>query len=456
MNRQLQEKSLFDILSLIGKRRGVIFTTIVAANIVTVILTFCLPPIFKSQVQLCPKAGSENVMQDSSNGNRDLPLSQEDTLKSYLGILRGNSVLGKVAEEIQTRTPREIKKASHTLITDDNLLQITVFDKDPETAARIAQAYALNFNDFLAAQSAENLERMRKHYRAQIERISAEIEGKQEELKNIQKSNAAYQVQVQLGLLLQEKNRLESEQRNAEINIHEERARVNHINEQLNQIPETSIAAETFVEDPVIRQLRSEVTQLQLDMSAEIVEKKEKHPDVTMLASRIERAEQELEDQVEMIVSSQTKEVNWEYQQLKSDLIRSLVNLSLSQAKLDAFTIAIGQVADKLNAIPDIETSIGNLNNEIMEINNARNLLKSRVRDLEAQMIIPQKRFMLISNAQVPLTASFPNFYINIAVNTLFAIIFGIFFIFLLEYLGDVRNAVRQAPASKQDIHGEA
>ncbi len=120
----------------------VIFTLLVA--IVTGLVThFCIDPMYSATVKMYVYSDSDRITTDSSISTAELTAS-EDLVNTYIYILKSNTVLEAVAEDLNLNlTASQLRSMiSAEQPTDTVAFEVRVENKSPKWAAKIANSIA--------------------------------------------------------------------------------------------------------------------------------------------------------------------------------------------------------------------------------------------------------------------------------------------------------------------------
>src|SRR3989339_2256570 len=121
----------------------IILFTIFATGLTTVIV-FLIPPTYKASLTLMVNQASTT---ETINLN-DI-MTSERLAKTYAEIITKRTVLSEVDNELNLNLDYEdfLEKVNVELIRDTQLISLSVKDKSPNTAAKIADAIAQKFSE---------------------------------------------------------------------------------------------------------------------------------------------------------------------------------------------------------------------------------------------------------------------------------------------------------------------
>ena len=139
------ELSLWDVAKiLLSKLHWLVLAGLVAAALVYAAVTFFVTPTYQSRVSFYVYNSTNNASQGTIN-NSDLQAA-ESLATTYSKILESNSVLDSVLEDMRAEATLSRKELNHmvkvSVVSDTQLLEVTVTSTDPKLACRIADSFA--------------------------------------------------------------------------------------------------------------------------------------------------------------------------------------------------------------------------------------------------------------------------------------------------------------------------
>ena len=139
------ELSLWDVAKiLLSKLHWLVLSGLVAAALVYAAVTFFVTPTYQSRVSFYVYNSTNNASQGTIN-NSDLQAA-ESLATTYSKILESNSVLDSVLEDMRAEATLSRKELNHmvkvSVVSDTQLLEVTVTSTDPKLACQIADSFA--------------------------------------------------------------------------------------------------------------------------------------------------------------------------------------------------------------------------------------------------------------------------------------------------------------------------
>ena len=139
------ELSLWDIAKLLlTKLHWLLLAGIAAGLCVYLAVTLLITPTYESRVSFYVYNSTNDISQGTIN-NSDLQAA-ESLATTYSKILESNSVLDSVLEDMRAEATLSRKELNHmvdvSVVSDTQLLEVTVTSTDPKLACQIADSFA--------------------------------------------------------------------------------------------------------------------------------------------------------------------------------------------------------------------------------------------------------------------------------------------------------------------------
>lgn len=151
------DSPLADLLSLLVRRRSLLFATTIIGGLISAALAFWLTPLYAATAVIMPPPKAQSLSSammgqlGAMAGSLSPALGLKDPADLHIGILKSRTVNDSIVVRfnlvqvysVKTRTDAVKKLASRASFTagKDSLIRISVEDADPKRAADIANAY---------------------------------------------------------------------------------------------------------------------------------------------------------------------------------------------------------------------------------------------------------------------------------------------------------------------------
>lgn len=227
--------NLWLFLENVGRRRGLIFTIVILATLVAVVVSLFLPKWYSATALVLPapqQAGGNGLAELAQVAlfTRDAHFPGMITTNDiYARMLKSRRILDKIINQFDLKTRYGTENMSGTYealvsrltvrVTDEGMLSISVEDRDPKTAAEMATAFvnqliALN-RDLLSTSASEN----RQFIQARLDDVTAQLDSARSQLEQFQIKNRAVSFDDQTKLAMDRAVGLKITQANLQLEI---------------------------------------------------------------------------------------------------------------------------------------------------------------------------------------------------------------------------------------------
>ena len=196
-----------DLLSVIAKRKKPFVMFVIGATLLTSVVTFFMPKWYKSTASVFPAentdlfsglSGLSSIVSSISPAKKLSALTGNSDLDRYIAILQSERALTAVIEKFDlvkvydiTRYQRE--KSMKELLSnvdfeqsEEGSLEISVFDKDPQRAADMANYFVKMLNDINSEMHVQNAKGNREFIEQRYKKNLDDIEAAQDSFKTFQ------------------------------------------------------------------------------------------------------------------------------------------------------------------------------------------------------------------------------------------------------------------------------
>jgi tyrosine-protein kinase Etk/Wzc len=199
---------LIDFLSIIIKYRKFISRFVLICTIATAIIAFLSPKWYKSTASVFPaeKAdllggleGISSIAKSFSSAKSLASFGSNPEIDRYLAILKSSTVLGAVIQKFDLvhvyditfypveNTTKELLSNVEFKAEDEGNLTITVYDKDPQRAADIANYFVEMLNKTNTEMQVQNARGNRQFIEERYEKNLSDLSAAEDSLKSFQK-----------------------------------------------------------------------------------------------------------------------------------------------------------------------------------------------------------------------------------------------------------------------------
>jgi tyrosine-protein kinase Etk/Wzc len=207
------------VLEIIAKHRGLLFGIVFLATIISVVVVFVMPKWYEAQVLILPPKDASSSLDQMSKlsevvsvtGGLNLPVMVTPS-DVYARILKSQRVTDRIIERFNLKqrynsvtyfdTYSELLLHARFIVTEEGLLSIKVEDKDPQTAADIANAFAEELNAVNQEIVSDRARRNRIFIQGRLNEVKTALDSSRMELESFQLTNKAVDLDAQTRLAI--------------------------------------------------------------------------------------------------------------------------------------------------------------------------------------------------------------------------------------------------------------
>jgi capsular exopolysaccharide synthesis family protein len=339
-------------------------------------------------------------------------------------------------KELLSRAVNSLAKAvSVNPVKNTNIVEIKAEFPNAEVAARIANELAKVYSERLIDVS-------KSEARMKLEFISQQLPQSKEQMdksilrvREYKEAKNIFLISEEAKVLLEIVAEFDKQLNAKKMDLQTTQTAIATIREKLSSTNEKLISSETISLNPLVSELRSKLTNLNIELAS--LEKLYPGTDPQVLQKRknIEETQKELSKQVVNIVTAQQKTDNPIYSTLMGELVTQEINYQLFSATIGAIDTNRKEYDKKIAELPAIEQELTELlrdqkiNEEIYIA-----LYKSYI-DAQVSEASIADRTYIVDSAAPPLYPTKPQKKLIVAIGGVLGIFLGILFVFVLEYL---------------------
>lgn len=339
-----------------------------------------------------------------------------------------------------------------------DVLSVKVQWDDPKVAADIANALGNAFIKYDRSARQEATERTLSfiqnaldgteleetdpfHSAAGVEQLLIEAE---EKLRDFKMQHKTVAMQEEAKKLIEKLVDAESTLSSSVITRKTSEARLSDIQKQLKEQDQMVVSAKTITDNPMIKYLRQEMTQLEIQAESLRANLGEANPELkdleTQVAEYEKRVRQLLEDDPR-IISQETSSANPLYQFFRKEEINCLMDITILQIKEIAIQERITYLEGELAKIPDEEMQLAALTREA----NTYSKIYTALRQSESEAQLAREsittNISVLDEPDIPLEPIAPKTALNTVIGGIIGLMLGLGLAFFLEYVKRVRSS---------------
>ena len=251
-----------------------------------------------------------------------------------------------------------------------DLIEIAAVHKNPEKAAKIANAVADNYVEKSQGASRSNSQTAVEFLSDGKEEYRTKLREAEQKLQDYKQTHFSDLPGVRDGLL-QKMLSLRTEKTTEELQLTRAQKRLETVKDQIEEVPRIVEGEVTTQENPTLTELRNELRARERALTSILLDYTEEHPQVKKVKREIKELEKQIEDAPEQVETEKKNVINPEYQDLQMKKRELLQDIDAHQAALRQIEARIAANQQELRNIADEEQKYQDL---VREKNEAQQL----------------------------------------------------------------------------------
>ena len=230
------EISLVELATTLGEEKKLVFGLPFVVGIVVIVVSLFLTPIFTAKTTLLPP-------QSGGGGGAAAALASLGGLAGLAGISSGGTTADTVIAMLQSRSAKDriidqfnlieyyelgLREDAYRVLGEvvrvnsdkkSNLITIEVDDKDPELAAKMANAYYTALKDLMTRIAVTEAQQRRQFFENQFSKAKEELSNAEVKLKETQERTGLVELQSQAEATIEAVARLRAEIAQREVQL---------------------------------------------------------------------------------------------------------------------------------------------------------------------------------------------------------------------------------------------
>lgn len=325
------------------RRRWVFAATAGTCLAIVALGCLLLPRYYRAQALVMPSEEALSAPAVTPSGSTERqpgsPELRSEKLADLISLAQSQAVLDDVKSRLGLReSPQSLARRIRVEpLPRTTIIGISVLDKQPEQAVRIASTLAASFAEFYQDLSHRGAVQTRRFLEDNLEAAERALEKAEKALADFYATDgeARPPVESQAAINLERESVLASLRGTA--------ARLKARRAQLARLSPTLVREEKSTDSPIIAQLRAELATLEGELASERAVHTESHPNIVRLTARIEDLNRRLREETNRLVSRRSVSANPQYEAL----MREIADLEAEKAALTAKMSALDEASSQ-------------------------------------------------------------------------------------------------------------
>ncbi|MBV8721617.1 MAG: polysaccharide biosynthesis tyrosine autokinase [Candidatus Eremiobacteraeota bacterium] len=336
------------------------------------ILTLVLPKTYTTTVKLIAGnpgttgfAGQSNVSSDTEVPvlNALLIATGMQSTETYVELFQEIPVAQQVIAQLGLKaSPRDLlNKVDVKPVINTPIIALSVTWRDPETSAQIANAFGNVVVDrqrqLVASQANNALDFLNQ----QLPDAQKAMNDAQTQLATFEAQHHIADISAQTQALITSLATLDAKVGQVQADRQQAQAELASANAQLHSTPATVTGGQTVAQNPVLGQLQSQLSQIDVQLQTALQQYTEKHPTVIALRNQEDQIKREIAQQQATVVANTNTIPNPVYQQIQQQAETYSTQIASDTAQLAALKVQQQQMNPQLASLPAQTATLANL-----------------------------------------------------------------------------------------------
>ena len=446
----MESQTLGHYLRVIYRKRMVIYVMTLAAIAMAAILSRTLTPMYEARATLFPPVAGDSLrlgtpLEVLPRGPQ-VPISTEDMLRGFFGILRSQRLAEIVAGKIPQRSLGDLRRNTRFSLTKYNLFEIRARDRDPRLAALVANTFAESFNELFEEISLPAARQTTSFIESQFAQSKEDLLVAEDRIKRFREQHETVSLPEETTELVKRMAQLRAQADSLHLELEEVRAKVASTENRLRTEAKMQLSSEVVTNNPVVEQLETKLAGLEVELAGARAKYTSIHPEVVRLQKAIAESKRQLSDEVKRIVSNQTTALNPVHEALRQNLVSLYIDERSLQRKIAEQATVIRKTEEQLLRLPRVAAQLAQLVRDARHLEETSNVLALKLEEARIQEKREIHSFVIVDRASVPLGPAYPNLLTNLIAAVGLSFLVGISYAFVLDYLD--RRAGREQMGS--------
>ncbi len=424
-------------LAVLAKHRLLIATICLSAAGAALVASRLATPVFQASTTIL-------VEEQASLENTFLQAMQlgQPAVADCAEMLRSRSLLQSAASRyrlIPEDDPAALERLRHSVmvqpVAGTRSIRLVVESTRPAAARDLANGLIQELIARNQVQSSTEARGARLFVGSQIEIASGRLARAEEELRQYKKTHRVFAPESEAQAVLAQATQLETRRAETEVALGEAEIRLDQIRRQLAGQPVTVVSATTIGANPLVQELKTRLTGLEVELAEAREEYTDRHPAVLALVSRVDEVKRQMQREAERIVTAETETLNPVHQELAMEEGRLQVEQLALDVRRTTLNNLLREVEERLAQLPDEEIQLAGLVRNAKVTEQIYVMLRQKYEELRIAEAMKSGNVRIIDEAVIPERPVRPRILLNIALAAFLGLLIGVGLAFFLDYL---------------------
>lgn len=433
-----------------------------------VILSLVLPKTYTTTVKLIAgnsgtginegDSGSSSGSSSNSSPNSELPalnalliLSGVQSAETYVELFQETPVAEQVIAQLGLHTsPHDLfKHVQVKPVTNTSIIALSVSWGNREMSARIANAFGDVVVDRERQLIASQANTALSFLSQQLPQAQKTMNDAQMQLARFEAQNHIADINAQTQSMIATLATLDAKIGQVEADRQQSQAQLASTRGQLGATTSTIRGGEEVAQNPVLSQLQSQLSQIDVQLQTALQQYTERHPTVISLRNQEAQIKREIAQQQATIVANTNTVPNPIYQQLQQQSAQYSTQIASDTAQLDALRKQRKDLNPQLANLPAQTATLANLQRQAQSTQDVYQALQQKYNNASIARDTALSDVTITQAANARYADVKPNLLLNLALGIGLGVVLAILGAFVIDYLD---NTIKDDREIEQEL----
>jgi len=403
-----------------------------AAVLAAFLISRSMAPLYRAQAKGFLPSGADTMSLSTETGNVPtgprLPQYNTDIQDSLLGVARSTQIRERVAARIPGREAKDLEKRVDLAIDKYNLLVVTVWDPEPETAARIANAWLDELQAFLDEQNKAEIDKKRGVLVEAIRSTEEELATAEREWTDFQTAHGSADYGAEVSSLVTRIGALRSAIGDLEVQLNTLDDQLAAVTAQRDaRLEEFRESSRTRVPNPRINDLKQQILSAETSYRQLRLRYKDEHPEVKRVLARLDELRNQLAK--EEMTPYQDGAITLTRDPIREEMEKRIHDLEVQRVsltrQLEERRRLLDEALAEYRTLPEYKAGLDVIQQRLTRFQNLLALQRARLEEFDLQQA-RTPNFILVTDRALPgEKPGLPNIPLNLAAAAVLGLVLG-------------------------------
>jgi len=423
--------------------------------LLVVLFSLIVPKSYTAQVKII--AGNSGATSGSSD-NTQLPIlnalmaaAGANTAETYVELFQETPVAQQVSRNLKlpVGTRELLKRVNVKPVPNTNVISLSATWGDRKTAADIANEFGRVIvqrqRDLVASQASQALDFLK----TQLPQAQRTMRDAQTRLADYQASHHVADINAQTQATIASIAALDGKIGQVQADAQQQRAQLASVQGQLSRTPATITAGVSVAANPVLQQLQTQLSQIDVQLQTARKQYTDQHPTVINLRQQEQQIRDEIARQQQTVVSNTNTAPNPLYQQLQQQAATYQSQAAADAAQLTVLTKQRSDMNPTLQKLPAQAAALADLQRQATSATDVFNALQQKYNNAAVAKDTALSDVTVTQPASPGTADVKPNLILNTILGIILGLALAIVGAFVIDYLD---NSIKDDREVEQEL----